>query len=179
VPTPFGDTHVNASGPEGAPPLVLLHAIGTSATGWLLNIGPLSRPYRVYAMDILGEPGKTRQSRLLRDRADGASWVPARTCGRRSSQAPPHVHLDQLGPLERRVGGSSRRSRRMSACSASRWELTNTPRTAMDVTPATSPASNIAFAMQHRRQSNHQAGGGQDAGVGPGSAARSHPAQPL
>jgi pimeloyl-ACP methyl ester carboxylesterase len=77
VPTAFGDTHVIASGPVGAPPLLLLHATGTSSTGWLLNIGPLSQRYRVYAVDILGEPGKTRQMRLLADRADGASWVAA------------------------------------------------------------------------------------------------------
>jgi pimeloyl-ACP methyl ester carboxylesterase len=77
VPTPFGTTHVIASGAEGAPPLVLLHATGTSATGWLLNVGALSQRYRVYAVDILGEPGKTRQTRLLRDRADCASWVSA------------------------------------------------------------------------------------------------------
>lgn len=77
VPTPFGQTHVIASGPAAAPPLVLLHATGTSATGWLLNIGELSQRYRVYAVDILGEPGKTRQSRLLADRADCAGWVSA------------------------------------------------------------------------------------------------------
>jgi pimeloyl-ACP methyl ester carboxylesterase len=77
VPTPFGDTHIIVSGPQGAPPLVLLHATGTSATGWLLNVGPLSQRYRVYAVDILGEPGKTRQTRLLRDRADGAGWLAA------------------------------------------------------------------------------------------------------
>lgn len=77
VPTPFGDTHIIASGPEGAPPLVLLHATGTSSTGWLLNVGPLSQRFRVYAVDIVGEPGKTRQTRLLADRADCASWVSA------------------------------------------------------------------------------------------------------
>jgi pimeloyl-ACP methyl ester carboxylesterase len=77
VPTPFGDTHVIVSGPAAAPPLVLLHATGTSSTGWLLNIGALCQRYRVYAVDILGEPGKTRQTRLLRDRADCASWVTA------------------------------------------------------------------------------------------------------
>jgi pimeloyl-ACP methyl ester carboxylesterase len=54
---------------------LLLHATGTSSTGWLLNIGPLSQRYRVYAIDILGEPGKTRQRRLLGDRADAASWL--------------------------------------------------------------------------------------------------------
>ena len=77
VPTPFGETHVIASGPEAAPPLVLLHATGTSATGWLLNIGALSQRYRVYAVDILGEPGKTRQRRLLADRTDCAEWFSA------------------------------------------------------------------------------------------------------
>jgi pimeloyl-ACP methyl ester carboxylesterase len=77
LPTPFGDTHIIVSGPEAAPPLVLLHATGTSATGWLLNVGPLSQRWRVYAVDILGEPGKTRQSRLLGDRADCAEWLSA------------------------------------------------------------------------------------------------------
>jgi pimeloyl-ACP methyl ester carboxylesterase len=77
VPSPFGDTHVIASGPEAAPPLVLLHATGTSSTGWLHNVGQLSQHYQVYAVDLLGEPGKTRQARLLGDRADAASWLAA------------------------------------------------------------------------------------------------------
>ena len=52
VPTRFGNTHIIASGPKGAPPLVLLHATSASATMWFPNIADLSREYRVYALDI-------------------------------------------------------------------------------------------------------------------------------
>jgi pimeloyl-ACP methyl ester carboxylesterase len=77
VPTPYGDTHVIASGPESGPPLLLLHATGTSSTGWLLNVRELSRTRRVYSVDIVGEAGKSRQTRLLRDRADCVAWLAA------------------------------------------------------------------------------------------------------
>jgi hypothetical protein len=42
---------------------------------WFPNIGALSSAYRVYAVDIIGEPGKSRQSRLLKDREDCANWL--------------------------------------------------------------------------------------------------------
>jgi pimeloyl-ACP methyl ester carboxylesterase len=73
--TRFGVTHVIASGPNGSPSLLLLHATGTSSTMWFPNIGALSRVYRVYAVDIIGEPGKSRQSCLLRNREDCANWL--------------------------------------------------------------------------------------------------------
>jgi pimeloyl-ACP methyl ester carboxylesterase len=41
----------------------------------LSNIGPLSAQYRVFAVDILAEAGKSRQSRLLRDRRDCMQWL--------------------------------------------------------------------------------------------------------
>jgi pimeloyl-ACP methyl ester carboxylesterase len=77
VASPYGDTHIIASGPETGPPLLLLHATGTSSTGWLMNVGELSRTYRVYAVDIIGEAGKSRQTRLLQDRADCVEWLSA------------------------------------------------------------------------------------------------------
>jgi pimeloyl-ACP methyl ester carboxylesterase len=75
VPTAFGDTHVIVSGEPAAAPVVLLHATGTSATGWLKNVGPLSQHHRVFAVDIMGEAGRSRQHALLRDRHDCATWV--------------------------------------------------------------------------------------------------------
>jgi len=77
VPTPFGDTHILTSGPAEAPPVVLLHATDTSATGWRLNVGPLSQEHRVFAVDILGEAGRSRQTAILRDRRDWVDWVSA------------------------------------------------------------------------------------------------------
>jgi pimeloyl-ACP methyl ester carboxylesterase len=75
IPTRFGTTHAIASGAPSSPPLILLHATGTSATMWRFNIGPLSSAFRVCAVDIMGEPGKSRQSRLLEDRKDCADWL--------------------------------------------------------------------------------------------------------
>ncbi|MEN6343390.1 MAG: alpha/beta hydrolase [Methanospirillum sp.] len=75
ITTRFGSTHVVASGPKESPSLLLLHATGTSSTMWFPNIGALSGACRVYAVDIIGEPGKSRQSRLLGNREDCADWV--------------------------------------------------------------------------------------------------------
>jgi pimeloyl-ACP methyl ester carboxylesterase len=75
VPTPFGDTHVLVSGHEQAAPVVLLHATGTSATGWRSNVGSLSQCHRVFAVDIVGEAGRSRQTALLRNRQDCVTWL--------------------------------------------------------------------------------------------------------
>ncbi|MDD3246615.1 MAG: alpha/beta hydrolase [Methanosarcina sp.] len=75
VMTRFGTTHVIASGSKGSPSLLVLHATGTSSTMWFPNIDALSSAFRVYVVDIIGEPGKSRQSRLLRDREDCANWL--------------------------------------------------------------------------------------------------------
>lgn len=75
IATRFGTTHVIASGSKGSPSLLVLHATGTSSTMWFPNIGALSSACRVYAVDIIGEPGRSRQSRLLRDREDCADWL--------------------------------------------------------------------------------------------------------
>ena len=75
VMTRFGTPHVIASGPKGSPSLLVLHATGTSSTMWFPNIGTLSSSYRVYAVDIIGEPGKSQQSSLLKNREDCANWL--------------------------------------------------------------------------------------------------------
>lgn len=59
VPTRYGDTHVIASGDTHALPLVLLHVGAGNATMWLPNIAELSRSYRVYALDTIGDLGKS------------------------------------------------------------------------------------------------------------------------
>jgi pimeloyl-ACP methyl ester carboxylesterase len=75
IPTRFGTTHLIASGSTSLPSLLLLHATGTSSTMWFPNIGPLSSAFRVFAVDIIGEPGKSRQVRLLKNREDCATWL--------------------------------------------------------------------------------------------------------
>ncbi|MFC3745176.1 alpha/beta fold hydrolase [Paenibacillus sp. GCM10012306] len=57
--TPHGKTHVIASGAESSPPLILLHGSGSNATMWVGDIAHYSKSYRVYAVDIPGDPGKS------------------------------------------------------------------------------------------------------------------------
>lgn len=68
IQTRYGDTHVIASGPQQASttsaaaattPVVLLHAAGTNATMWSPNVAALSSTYRLYALDTIGDLGKS------------------------------------------------------------------------------------------------------------------------
>lgn len=75
VSTPFAETHVIASGLEDGTPIVLLHATGMSSTVWFPNVGDLSQSRRTFAVDVLNEPGRTRQTELVTDPADCAAWL--------------------------------------------------------------------------------------------------------
>ncbi|MDX9953722.1 MAG: alpha/beta hydrolase [Anaerolineae bacterium] len=75
APTRFGATHALVSGPPAAPPLVLLPGNFASATMWHPNIAGLSRSRRVYALDIIGNPGKCRATHPPRTRTGYAGWL--------------------------------------------------------------------------------------------------------
>jgi pimeloyl-ACP methyl ester carboxylesterase len=59
VQTRYGDTHVIASGPIEKDPIVLIHAAGVNGTMWVPNISAFSHQYRVYALDTIGDFGKS------------------------------------------------------------------------------------------------------------------------
>jgi pimeloyl-ACP methyl ester carboxylesterase len=75
LPTRHGATHVVACGAADLPPLVLLPSFAGSATVWRLNAAELSRHFRVYAVDVIGQPGKSLAPRRLRNRRDYAEWL--------------------------------------------------------------------------------------------------------
>lgn len=75
VSTRLGSTHVVASGPKDAPPLILLPSFAGTATVWRLNAAGLSRDFRTYAVDVIGQPGKSLAVRRLADRRDYADWM--------------------------------------------------------------------------------------------------------
>jgi pimeloyl-ACP methyl ester carboxylesterase len=75
VKTGYGSTHINVSGPEDGYPLVLLHAAGLSSTVWFANIAELSANHRVYAVDVIGDAGKSVVDRLMKRRTDYAKWL--------------------------------------------------------------------------------------------------------
>ena len=70
----YGCTHLVVSGPKEAPPLVLLHGGRASATMWSANIADLSSAYRVYAVDVMGQPGKSIPDRPFRRRDNLIPW---------------------------------------------------------------------------------------------------------
>ena len=59
VDTAYGKVHVIVSGPQDAPPLLLFHASGVAGWSWLYNVEELNTHYRTYAIDTLGDAGKS------------------------------------------------------------------------------------------------------------------------
>ena len=75
LPTRFGTTHVVASGSPQAPPLVLLPSLAAGTPVWRPNVAALSARYRTYAVDVIGQPGKSVQTNKMRTQADLAAWM--------------------------------------------------------------------------------------------------------
>ena len=75
VKTRYGSTHVNVSGPGDGYPLVLLHGAGLSSSVWFANAAELSAQHRVYAVDVIGDAGKSIAEILLERRLDYAEWL--------------------------------------------------------------------------------------------------------
>lgn len=73
--TRAGVTHVLVVGPKDAPPAVFLpggNFLNPTCLGWFL---PLARSYRIYAPDIVGQPGRSARGRPS-SKGDGhAFWV--------------------------------------------------------------------------------------------------------
>jgi len=63
VPTTQGETFVIVSGPENAPPLLLLHGGASNSAMWMGEISSFARLFRVYCIDMIGEPGLSAPSR--------------------------------------------------------------------------------------------------------------------
>lgn len=75
VPTRFGKTHINVSGSQTASPLLLLPGNFTSSTTWFYNVARLSQAYCVYAIDTIGDVGKSIPECLFATRSDYANWL--------------------------------------------------------------------------------------------------------
>ena len=75
VPTREGETFVIASGPATAPALVLLHGSGSNSTQWASSISELATHFRVYAVDMIGEPGLSAPSRPPMESDRYAVWL--------------------------------------------------------------------------------------------------------
>jgi pimeloyl-ACP methyl ester carboxylesterase len=77
VPTSEGETFVIACGPATAPALVLLHGSGSNSAQWISSIPELAAHFRVYAVDMIGEPGLSAPSRPPMESDRYAVWLDA------------------------------------------------------------------------------------------------------
>lgn len=77
IETPAGQTHVVAAGPPEAPPVIVLHGMNMNAAMMGEAVRALSGAFRVFAIDIIGMPGKSAGTRPSR-RGDGyPRWLEA------------------------------------------------------------------------------------------------------
>ncbi|MBN1122430.1 MAG: alpha/beta fold hydrolase [Anaerolineae bacterium] len=75
VDTSYGTVHVIVSGPEDGPPMLLLNAAAMSGWSWLYNVGELNKTYRTYAIDTIGEVGKSELAEPTRYPPDGKAYA--------------------------------------------------------------------------------------------------------
>ncbi len=75
VQTGIGATFVIACGDLATRPLLLLHGAGSNATMWIGDIAAYSAQYRVYAVDLPGEPGKSTPVRPAYNGPAYAEWL--------------------------------------------------------------------------------------------------------
>lgn len=73
--TRHGDTFVVACGPASAPPVVLLHGSGSNSAVWMRDVVEWGKANRVYAVDIIGEPGLSAPSRPPLHSDAYAQWL--------------------------------------------------------------------------------------------------------
>ncbi len=75
VDTRQGETFILASGKPDAPPLVLLHGTVANSTVWMGDVSAWAADFRVYSVDVIGEPGLSAPVRLPLDSDEHARWL--------------------------------------------------------------------------------------------------------
>lgn len=77
VPTKFGDVRVYQHGPGRGVPVVLIHGFFLTSAMWWDQVKGLTSDFTVYAMDMLGQPGVSIQSKPMLNPADCAHSIDA------------------------------------------------------------------------------------------------------
>jgi pimeloyl-ACP methyl ester carboxylesterase len=74
IDTTLGKTHIIVTGQSDSPPLILIHAFYASAASWYRNVRSLSEKFRVYAIDIIGDPNKSKPLKPIRQTSCYVNW---------------------------------------------------------------------------------------------------------
>jgi pimeloyl-ACP methyl ester carboxylesterase len=93
VTTSFGKVHVIKSGGKNKKNLILLHGSGSNSATWSYCIAEFGKHFNVYAIDTLGDLGKSRPVKLPENENDNATWL--------------KETLDALGIKKTNIVGSS------------------------------------------------------------------------
>ena len=75
VETRFGKTHMLVCGPEDGDPLVLVQAVAGSAPLWRNQLPVFAERYRVYALDTVGQPGRSAPNPPSFFGDDYVNWI--------------------------------------------------------------------------------------------------------
>lgn len=73
--TRHGNTFVIAAGRADAPPMILLHGSSMNSVMWVSDIKKYYEHYRVYALDMPGEPGLSTERQLPFNTSDYTDWL--------------------------------------------------------------------------------------------------------
>ncbi len=74
IPTSKGIGHVLLSGPKNGVPVVLFHGMAASSTMWYPNAKALASEYRLFAIDLIIEPGKSYKTADLESLEAITEW---------------------------------------------------------------------------------------------------------
>ena len=75
VPTRYGNTFVISSGKETSPPLILIHGSSSNSASWAGEVKAYSKYFQVFAVDVIGEPGKSASTRPPWEGDAYADWM--------------------------------------------------------------------------------------------------------
>jgi pimeloyl-ACP methyl ester carboxylesterase len=75
LPTREGETFVIACGPEDAPPILLFHGGGANSFMWMNDVATWAEHFRLYAVDMIGQPGFSAPSFPPLDSDAYALWL--------------------------------------------------------------------------------------------------------
>lgn len=75
IPTTFGETHLLRFGDTKKKPLILLHGMTMSSTMWFPNVKQLVQERCVYAVDVMGDFGRSKPLVPIKNKKSVQQWI--------------------------------------------------------------------------------------------------------
>ncbi|WP_456278973.1 alpha/beta fold hydrolase [Bacillus sp. AK128] len=75
IQTSFGETYILVFGDSNKQPLLLLHGMTMSSTMWYPNIQHIIQERQVFAIDTIGDFGKSKAMNIIKNKEQAAQWL--------------------------------------------------------------------------------------------------------